>query len=167
MVVFYQIDGDHNWYTVYNELKTIEEKKLIRKGGTIFLHDVSWPYGRRDMYYNPQTIPSEFIHPYARKGILKGQSELSDSSESQNEKYNNALHEGGSKNGVLTAVEDFLENYKDQYSFYYIDEQFGLGVLLKSNNPLSNIEFIKLYARSISKKIVRKYFPFVYHLLKN
>src|SRR5215471_4385746 len=34
------IDGDHNWYTVYNELRMIEERGLIKPGGTIFFHDV-------------------------------------------------------------------------------------------------------------------------------
>jgi Methyltransferase domain len=31
------IDGDHNWYTVYNELRTIAERDLIKPGGTDLL----------------------------------------------------------------------------------------------------------------------------------
>jgi cephalosporin hydroxylase len=46
------IDGDHNWYTVLNELKTIE--RLCDESGQSFplvlLHDIGWPYGRRDLY---------------------------------------------------------------------------------------------------------------------
>jgi hypothetical protein len=26
----------------------------------IFFHDVGRPYGRRDMYYQPETVPPEF-----------------------------------------------------------------------------------------------------------
>ena len=52
------IDGDHNWYTVYNELKIIE-KNCYKKFPLIFLHDVSWPYGRRDLYYDPDNIPDK------------------------------------------------------------------------------------------------------------
>jgi hypothetical protein len=62
------IDGDHNWYTVFNELRFIEKRKLLRDGGTVFLHDVGWPYGRRDLYHTPESIPKEFRHPYAKSG---------------------------------------------------------------------------------------------------
>ena len=71
------IDGDHNWYSVFNELKTIHEKDLLRKGGVIFLHDVLWPYGRRDMYYFPESIQEKFRHSYSQEGIERGRSELS------------------------------------------------------------------------------------------
>ena len=43
------IDGDHNWYSVYNELKLLARQ--VEKGGPFplsFVHDVGWPYGRRD-----------------------------------------------------------------------------------------------------------------------
>src|SRR5690625_3986085 len=66
------VDGDHNWYTVYNELKQIEpahQHDPLRQPILLF-HDINWPYGRRDLYYNPATIPDEFRQPYAQKGIL-------------------------------------------------------------------------------------------------
>lgn len=65
------LDGDHNWYTIYNELKTIEN--IYKKNGIypiIFLHDTSWPYARRDLYYNPDTIPEEYLLPYKNLGII-------------------------------------------------------------------------------------------------
>jgi hypothetical protein len=101
------IDGDHNWYTVFHELKAIEERQLLANGGTIFFHDVGWPYGRRDMYYQPATVPKEFVHPHAQKGMIRGRSELS-ATEGTNPGLYNAETEGGEKNGVLTAIEDFL-----------------------------------------------------------
>lgn len=73
------IDGDHNWYTVYNELKYIEE--VAEKSGKfplVFVHDTEWPYGRRDLYHDPEIIPAEFRHPFAQKGLVFGQSELAD-----------------------------------------------------------------------------------------
>ena len=30
----------------------------------MILHDVRWPYGRRDLYYDPERIPEEFRQPY-------------------------------------------------------------------------------------------------------
>jgi predicted O-methyltransferase YrrM len=159
------IDGDHNWYTVYHELKTIEEKGLIKDGGTIFLHDVCWPYGRRDMYYQPELIPPEFIHPYEKKGMVRGVSKLV-SSNGKNYNLCNAIEEGGAKNGVLTAVEDFLKEYNDKYSFFYLDQEYGLGVLLKSKNTFSNASFAKIFLRHFVKESVKHKFTPLYQLLK-
>ena len=72
------IDGDHNWYTVYNELRLLAEG--ARRHGTdlpvLILHDVLWPYGRRDLYYAPERIPAEFRQPYARAGMNPGAKRL-------------------------------------------------------------------------------------------
>ena len=68
------IDGDHNWYTVYNELRLLAEG--AKRHGTglpvLILHDVLWPYGRRDLYYAPERIPGEFRQPWARAGMNPG-----------------------------------------------------------------------------------------------
>src|SRR5919106_6390898 len=70
------IDGDHNWYTVRTELRLLAE--VSRAAGSplpiAILHDVGWPYGRRDLYYDPATIPDEHRHPWRRAGIQRGQS---------------------------------------------------------------------------------------------
>jgi hypothetical protein len=131
------IDGDHNWYTVYHELKIIEENaKKNRRFPTVFLHDIGWPYGRRDLYYNPGDIPRKFRKPYAKKGIARGQSALIDPDDNEenlkliNPTMNNALYENGKQNGVLTAVEDFLKETKFPISFHRVNHQFGLGILL-------------------------------------
>ncbi|MGB8031720.1 MAG: class I SAM-dependent methyltransferase [Terracidiphilus sp.] len=122
------IDGDHNWYTVFNELRLIRGRALVRPGGFIFLHDVDWPYGRRDLYYQPDAIPVEFRHPFAQKGMIRGQSALTEVG-GLNSTYFNALEEGGPKNGVLAAVEDFLAQHPRDYRFFRIHYQYGLGVL--------------------------------------
>jgi hypothetical protein len=124
------IDGDHNWYTAFNELRLIEDRNLLRNGGAIFLHDVGWPYGRRDMYYQPETIPPEFLRPNAKKGLIFGQSELSDT-DGINKGFCNALDEGGSRNGVLAGVEDFIKLYPRTYQFLSSQCEFGLGLLYK------------------------------------
>jgi len=124
------IDGDHNWYTVFNELRLIEERNLLRNGGAIFLHDVSWPYGRRDMYYDLKNVPAEFTQPNAKKGIIRGESKLSDTEGINNIVYN-ALVEGGPRNGVLTAVEDFMNLHSCKYQYLSSDREVGLGMLFK------------------------------------
>ena len=42
----------------------------------LVLHDVLWPYGRRDLYYAPERIPAEFRQPYAQAGINPGMKRL-------------------------------------------------------------------------------------------
>lgn len=77
------IDGDHNWYTVFNELHLIHEHGLLRSGGLIFLHDVCYPFARRDLYYQPGTIPAEFHHPYVPQTSANGQRPLGEAQEAK------------------------------------------------------------------------------------
>ncbi len=125
------IDGDHNWYTVFNELKAIERRcrQLGEPLPLVLLHDVSWPYGRRDIYYDPATIPAEHRQPYARRGISPTESLLLPEG-GINAQLCNAVHEGGPKNGVLTAVEDYLAETAERFVFAKIPAVYGLGILL-------------------------------------
>jgi hypothetical protein len=122
------IDGDHNWYTVFNELRLVREHGLLRPGGIIFLHDVGRPYARRDLYYQPDTIPAEFRHPYAPQALMDSQLQLGGAQE-KNAKTEEAMEEGGPRNGVLTAIEDFLAQQPEAYRFFRIKYQYGLGVI--------------------------------------
>jgi hypothetical protein len=142
------IDGDHNWYTVFNELRLIRQRGLLRKGGMIFFHDVEWPYGRRDMYYQPNTIPAEYRHEYALKGMLRKQSKLPDSG-GVNSTYWNAVYEGGPKNGVLTAIEDFVAEHASEYNFCRIKHHLcGLGILqYRRKAPSEDISFFLFRAK--------------------
>jgi hypothetical protein len=155
------IDGDHNWYTVFNELETIGRKGLLKKGGTIFFHDIGWPYGRRDLYYLPESIPAAFRHPYARKGIVQGQSELSDFG-GMNARQNNAVFEGGERNGVLTAVEDFVKKHKREYAFFHYEGYCGLGVLWKRDGLKINSSFFMM----MLKETLGNKYPGIYAWLK-
>jgi hypothetical protein len=138
------IDGDHNWYTVFNELRLIRERTLLRPGGMIFFHDVGRPYGRRDMYYQPETVPPEFRQEYERKGIVRGQSRLADS-EGSNRIHFNAVREGGPRNGVLTAIEDFVASHPSDYRFTRIKAQYGLGILqYRSQSASEDLAFLGL-----------------------
>jgi hypothetical protein len=137
------IDGDHNWYTVYHELKVIADRNLLKRGGMVFFHDVEWPYGRRDLYYQPETIPPEHRHGCAQKGIVRGQNGLSDQSE-YNSGLWNATHEGGPHNGVLTAIEDFLHEHKGEYEFFRLRGNFGLGIMYRRNSFVDDLKFTAL-----------------------
>jgi hypothetical protein len=157
------IDGDHNWFTVFNELNTIDKKGLLNKGGTIFFHDVGWQYGRRDMYYLPDSIPSEYRHPYSRKGIIKGQSELSDDFAWP---HDVAIFEGGARNGVLTAIEDFVKQHKQDYGFFCLQsEEAGLGVLWRKDGPLPGASFLIIKIKFLLMFLRKINVPFFIRLL--
>jgi predicted O-methyltransferase YrrM len=129
------IDGDHNWYTVYHELKCIEAS--CRRDGKpflAFLHDIDWPAARRDMYYAPDQIPAEYRQPYdyyggavpGYGGLLPGRGFGGVG------QWAFAVAEGGPRNGVLTAVEDFTEELSEQgrtMAFCQVPAVFGLGIL--------------------------------------
>lgn len=128
------LDGDHNWYSVYHELKEVE-KFAQRTGGAfplVFLHDTEWPYGRRDLYHNPALIPAEFRQPYARKGIVQGRSELVDQGGFNSGSYH-AVHENGPRNGVLTGIEDFLKETPFSLSLHRVSSNNGLAILALAN----------------------------------
>jgi Methyltransferase domain len=128
------IDGDHNWYTVHGELTRLERiaTSADRDFPLVMLHDVEWPYARRDMYHDPEAIPEEWRKPWARRGIRQGQSPL-DEDGGINSDVANALEEGGPHNGVLTAVEDFLAECPRRLDFKIVRGHSGLGVLLPTD----------------------------------
>jgi hypothetical protein len=133
------IDGDHNWYTVYHELLTIEQRAKIRgKLPIILLHDTMWPYARRDMYYLPDTIPADFRHPHACMGMLPGVTGLVPHGGSNYTLYN-ALNEGGPRNGVLTAIEDFFKQLSLPHFFHNVPAQHGLGIILPYDPSLNQL----------------------------
>ena len=132
------LDGDHNWYTAYNELKIIEKSFKNKNYPIIFVHDVGWPYARRDLYYNPENIPDCFRQPYKRLGISPCQTGLQKEG-GINQGLYNSIYENTPKNGVLTAVEDFIEDSDLDFSFKIINAFFGLGILFCKNDKLEDI----------------------------
>jgi cephalosporin hydroxylase len=124
------VDGDHNWYTVYHELRMLREtaEREDHLLPLIVMHDVRWPYGRRDLYYEPDRIPDEFRQPYARRGLLPGRSELCET-EGLNPHLANALEEGGPRNGVLTALDDFVAEYDGGLRVVLLPLYFGMAVV--------------------------------------
>jgi len=61
------IDGDHNYYTVYNELECI--RRTHEKWPLVILHDTHYPYGWQDFAYFPNTIPDGELNVPGRSGV--------------------------------------------------------------------------------------------------
>ena len=133
------VDGDHNWYTVYHELRQIAA--ISRRAGKpmlAFLHDIGWPCGRRDMYYAPDQIPVEYRQPhrYDAGAILDQPSLIAGRGFRGMGQSAFATLAGGPRNGVMTAVDDFLAGALregTEYGFAEIPAVFGLGVLFDMN----------------------------------
>jgi hypothetical protein len=142
------IDGDHNWYTVHQELQAIFRGHLLRPGGLIFFHDVEWPWGRRDMYYRPEKIPAEFVHEWKLEGIARGKRESSDQI-STLYYLKKASHEGGPRNGVLTAIEDFAREQKGQYHFFVVHAGVGLGVMQYRGGLSDRLAYMALWVKGL------------------
>jgi hypothetical protein len=136
---FVLLDGDHNWFTVYNELEQIFLRAHVAGAAPpiIVMHDVAWPYARRDMYYDVTALDSADRHPYARRGFVPGRSELTD--DGMNGQFANATHEGGPRNGVLTAVEDFIAASSEDIEFRRLPFFNGLGIVLPAARRTAEI----------------------------
>ncbi|PIR53285.1 hypothetical protein COU76_01925, partial [Candidatus Peregrinibacteria bacterium CG10_big_fil_rev_8_21_14_0_10_49_10] len=131
------IDGSHNWYTVYNELLLIQ--KYAQKQGVfplVVLHDVEWPYARRDTYCDPESIPDFFRHAWKKGGMKPGSPELLDHGGFL-QQSNHAIYEGTARNGVLTAVEDFLTEHSN-ITYTHIPGFFGIGMLVDTRTLEQN-----------------------------
>ena len=124
------IDGDHNWYTVYHELSLLAEtaRQADAPLPVLILHDVGWPYGRRDLYYSPDRIPPEFRQPYRTAGMRPGQSTLVGNA-GMNRDMANAEHEGGPRNGVMTAVDDFVAEHPQPLRVVVVPIFYGLAIV--------------------------------------
>ncbi len=122
------IDGDHNWYTVIEELRALERRAREdeREAPVVLAHDIGWPYGRRDLYYDPQSIPEAHRHPHARQGIKPRRVELGPG---LNDHLENAQLEGTPANGVLSAVEDFVAQSPTPWRMWTIPGLSGMAIL--------------------------------------
>jgi hypothetical protein len=131
----YVIDGDHNYYTVSEELRLVAEQAIDGDLPLLMFHDVGWPHGRRDDYYAPDQIPDEYRQPTVEGGgVFPGSS----SPKAGGLPYKwPADHEGGPRNGVLTAVEDFVKS-RDGLRLAVVPSFFGLGVVWREDAPYAD-----------------------------
>jgi hypothetical protein len=150
------IDGDHNWYTVFNELRMLAETADAAGAPlpVLVMHDVGWPYGRRDLYYEPDRIPEEYRQPYAQRGIKRGESELLERG-GFNPLMHNALTEGGPRNGVMTALDDFVAERERELRIVVLPLYHGLAVVADRERLAGNPELTDVLDRMGTPKFLR------------
>ena len=125
------LDGDHNYETMFSDLTTLAKTAEKGVGKVAFLHDVSWPWARRDLYYDvsrianplpcgPEITVSPFIAGDAGPDGLPPNG------------YWVSTQEGGPHNGVLTAVEDFLKtDAGENWRLVLAPVFYGIGILYR------------------------------------
>jgi hypothetical protein len=120
------LDGDHNYYTLINELRLIAKRAPDGQIPLLLFHDVCWPLARRDQYHAPELIPPEDRHPYGEDiKLVPGNPGTAD----RGLPFEwGALEEGGPRNGVMTAIEDFMAE-QDGLRLAVIPIFFGCGLL--------------------------------------
>jgi len=126
------IDGDHNYFTLSEELRLIEQRSPGAQCPLVMFHDMCWPHARRDTYYAPERIPQEHRQPVIRNttvapgvpGVTEGGLPFKAAAE----------REGGERNGTLTAVEDFIAE-RQGFQLAVVPAFFGFGVLSHQDAP--------------------------------
>jgi hypothetical protein len=126
------IDGDHNYYTVHEELRLVAERASGSDLPLLLFHDVCWPHGRRDDYFDPEQIPEEYRQPtVGNTGVWPGE----EGTKFGGLPYKNAAaKEGGPRNGVLTAIEDFV-NEREGLKLGVVHVFFGFGIVWHEDAP--------------------------------
>ncbi len=129
----YVLDGDHNYAVVRRELDWI---LTHAPDAVVVLHDLLWPCARRDLYYEPSRLPAEAKHPASHDGATVWHDGLTPAGLVGLGAYTTAVHAGGERNGVLTAVEDAIAHTEDKrWRFALIPAVFGMGVLVRETSP--------------------------------
>lgn len=127
------IDGDHNYYTLSEELKIVAERAQGAETPLMMFHDVGWPHARRDTYYVPERIPEEHRQPLAHD-IYLAPWEPGVTEDGGLPFAWAAEREGGPQNGTLTALEDFV-NAHEGMRLATVPAFFGFGVLWHTDSP--------------------------------
>ena len=128
------LDGDHNYYTLSEELRLVEEHSKDSGLPLLLVHDVGWPHARRDTYYSPERVPDRDRQPLAEHvSVAPGVAGTVNTGVIFRWA---AEREGGPRNGVLTAVEDFVDARPD-IRVAVIPAFFGLAVLWSERAPSS------------------------------
>jgi hypothetical protein len=131
------LDGDHNYFTVSHELELIAQRAAAegRSLPLILLHDVAWPHARRDTYHDPELVPPEHRQPLVEgPGLYPGVSGVRPGGLPY---HWAAATEGGPRNGVLTAAEDFLAEHPE-LRLAVVPAFFGLGAIWSPRAPWSD-----------------------------
>ncbi|HXS46155.1 MAG TPA: hypothetical protein VN756_01685 [Solirubrobacterales bacterium] len=109
------VHGDPSWHAVSESLSRLEE--MAQAGDALYpitvVHGVDWPTARRDSYPDPAAIPVRARQPHVE---IDGVEQALDAHEL--------------RNGVLTAVEDFLAAFRKELELIHVPGLGGTAILV-------------------------------------
>jgi hypothetical protein len=144
----YVLDGDHNYAVLHGELTYLLKHA---PDAVIALHDVLWPWSRRDLYYEPTLLTGDAKHEVSfEDGPTIWHDELTPAGFVGHGSYSVAVEAGGERNGVLTAIEDAIAEAEDDWLFVIVPAVFGMGVMVRKNAPFAKkmLDALKPYTSS-------------------
>lgn len=129
------IDGDHNFTTVSKELNAIHKRSSeLGRSPLIFMHDVTWPCGKRDAFYDLSRMPDDVVkNSQACASVDLNSEKLIEFGVGYGYDIGWRTVIGGPENGVLTALENFCDSQKD-WKYLIIPAFFGLAVVWDNKN---------------------------------
>lgn len=127
----YVLDGDHNYAVVRQEVMWILQNA---PGAVVVMHDLLWPCGRRDAYYEPSPLEGLDKHASGHEGPTVWHDHVTPAGFVGLGAYTWSEHAGGERNGVLTAVEDAIRESDDAWRLAVVPAVFGMGVLLRERS---------------------------------
>jgi hypothetical protein len=131
----YVLDGDHNYATVTAEIGAIVATAAAAgRHPVLAVADVGWPCGTRDLYYDPERLPPDAVHPYDFGGVVPWSKETVTGGFRGEGHFAFATVEGGPRNGVRTALDDFLAGHEG-WEVASIPSVFGLALVWPTAAP--------------------------------
>jgi len=126
------LDGDPNWYSVHSEL-TLLLRAAEREGlaaPLAVVHNVHWPFGRRDGYYDPAAIPPAHLREHTQLGLLPGQRDPSEEGLGLTPWC--ARRDFEPRSGVLSAVEDAIAASELEWTVLEVPGFHGVAVMAEA-----------------------------------
>jgi predicted nucleic acid-binding Zn-ribbon protein len=126
------LDGDPNWHSTYSELRLLARtaRRADREAPLVVVHNVHWPFGRRDGYFDPEAIPLPQRREHTDLGLVPGRREPGE--EGLRLAPWSAVREFEPRSGVLTAVEDFLAESELDWTLVEVPGFHGAAVLAEA-----------------------------------
>jgi hypothetical protein len=90
------------------------------------------------MYYDPETIPEPDRQPHRKRGLVPGERDLAENG--LNAGFNNAVSEGSSRNGVRTAIEDFIAGSDGEWHVVYVPGFHGVAIITPKERISGNAD---------------------------
>ncbi|MEX0972458.1 MAG: hypothetical protein WDZ46_04275 [Solirubrobacterales bacterium] len=124
------LDGDPNWYSVHTELRMLIEaaERARRPAPVVVVHNLHWPFGRRDGYHDPAAIPAAHRHEHSALGLIPGRRDPCPDGLKLTPYC--AVSDFEPRSGVLSAVEDLIAESDLEWAMTEVPGFHGCGVLV-------------------------------------